>query len=794
MTGERTGPGEPVPPPDEDGSHASASELLRGSPRFFFATASAALVVATLHYGEPVLMPFAFAALLAFVLDPLVSRLRRWGVPLAVAVTLVVAATLAAIGAAAALGVQQVVSLSEDLPRYQTTIQNKLRALRAGGGNNAVSSASRVIEAVENEIDAARAALEPKSGTAKTAPTRVQVEPAPPSPLRALGEMLSPLMYPLATTGLIIVLLAYMLAQRREISDRAVRLIGGDMHRMADALNDAARRVSRYLAATLLVNSGYGAALAIGLFAIGVPSPWLIGAVAAVMRFVPYLGPLVAAVLPLTLALAVDPGWEMLIYTGALILVLELIFNNIVEPVAYGGSTGVSPVAVLLSAAFWVVVWGPVGLVLATPITVCLVVLGRHLGPLKFLDLLLGAGPAFDRPTVLYQRLISGDLEEAIQLAGDEVERSTLREFYSETGMPMLALASVSAQHSASAQQRHRVLSGASRILDELRAELPVDETATGAPRVLCIGARNEWDTLSAEMLVHVLARDGVPAQAVPAVSVSAERIGEIALDGVAAVVLCTFNPAPQTLTRFVGRRLRRRFPALRIVLAAWSAPAALVEPGALEPLGIDAVALTLNEAAGRVEAVLAQGDNTAPVPPVDATDAVPPEAAAAPPWRELLARTAQRAAEVFHVPLASVWWRGPDGQGVFECAGLATWTQKDDTTVLDEGTPLRAVLDGQTALRLEDIARDPQYGSQIGGRFEGLVAFAGVPMLDRARQAVGVLAIHDASARAFDDEEMALLESMASELERELSAAVASAGDSRPATARDGLRRLALR
>jgi predicted PurR-regulated permease PerM len=784
----------PAPEPgSDDEHHASAAELLRGAPRFFFAVASAAIVVAALHYGEPVLMPFAFAALLAFVLDPLVSRLRHWGVPLAFAVALVVSATLGALGAAAAVGMQQLVALSEGLPRYQSTIQNKLRSLGAGGGNSAVSSASRVIAAVENEIDAARTALEPRSGAAARATTRVQVEPVPASPLRALGQMLSPLMYPLATTGLIIVLLAYMLAQRREISDRAVRLIGGDMHRMADALNDAARRVSRYLAATLLVNSSYGAALAVGLYAIGVPSPWLIGAVATVLRFVPYLGPLVAAVLPLALALAVDPGWDMLVWTGALILVLELIFNNLVEPVAYGGSTGVSPVAVLLSAAFWVVIWGPVGLVLATPITVCLVVLGRHLGPLKFLDLLLGAGPAFDRPTVLYQRLISGDLEEAIQLAGDEVERTSLRDFYGATGVPMLALACAAAQHRASTQQRHRVVSGASRILDELRAELPVEEAPSGTPRVLCIGARTEWDTLSAEMLAHLLSREGTAAQAVPAVSVSAERIGEIALDGVAAVVLCTFNSAPQTLTRFVGRRLRRRFPNLQIVLAAWSLPAEQLEPGSLELLGVDAAALTVNEAAGRVAALLAQGDSDAP--PAPAPDVVEPVAGedAVAPWRELLARTAQRAAEVFHVPLASVWWQAPDGQGAYECAGQATSTRQHDADVLASGTPLRAVLDSGAALRLEDIARDPDYADAVDAGFEGLVAFAGVPMLDRARKTIGVLAIHDSSARAFTDEELALLESMAAELGRDLHATAAQADVAQDAPG-EGVRRLVMR
>lgn len=596
--------------PDRQGS-----AVVPDAPRFFFVAASSAIIVIALHFGQALLVPLALAALLAFVLDPLVTRLRRIGVPMVLAVTLVVATTLALLGSLATLGAQQITTLSGELPTYQSTIQKKLRELRpASGSGGLVSGASRLIAVIEGELNAARAAIEPGNTDAKRAPTRVQVEQAPPSPLRAVWQMVEPMLVPLASAGLVIVLLAYMLAQRREISDRLIRLAGDDLHRMAEALNEAARRVSRYLAAQVLVNIGCGVALALGLWLIGVPGALLWGALAAVLRFVPYLGPLLAAALPLLLAFAVDPGWSMVLWTAAWIVVLELVVNNVVEPLAYGGSTGVSPVAVLLSAGFWVLVWGPMGLVLATPLTVCFVVLGRHLGSLRFLDVLLGNDPALDPPTQLYRRLISGDRDEAIAQAGNEAERTGLRAFYSDIGVPMLAMAAAWSVHSASSRQRRRALSGAARIVEEMRADHAGAESA--APRLLCIGARSEFDTLSARMLAHALAHEGVEAASLPALAIGAEGIASLPLEGVSTLVLCAFHPQPQVYARFVCKRVRSRAPHLRIVLAAWAAPQGLEEPQTLAAIGVDELATTLAQVASRLapaaEALAAADDRAA--------------------------------------------------------------------------------------------------------------------------------------------------------------------------------------
>jgi predicted PurR-regulated permease PerM/GAF domain-containing protein len=733
----------PHHPPEPAAPAPVAQAQPAGAQRFFYGGAALALGIAALVIGKDLLMPLAFAALLAFVLDPLVERLRRWRVPQAVAVALVIVLALAVLSATAALVGQQVLAVGRDLPTYQNTIQKKLKDLRGLTRHNPVADASRMLGIAEEE----------PSRAARPAPE------APPSPLRALGDWAEPVLVPLATTGFVIVLVAYLLAQRRELRDRLVRLTGGDIHHMAEVLDDAARRVSRYLGAQLLVNIGYGAPMALGLWWIGVPGALLWGLLAALLRFVPYLGPAIGALFPLTMAFAVDPGWSMVLWTLGLVLTLELISNNIVEPLAYGTSTGVSPVAVLVSAAFWGLVWGPVGLVLATPLTVCLVVMGQHLGPLRFLHVMLGSGPVFDRPTQLYQRLISGDHEEAVASCRDEAAASPAG-FYDRTAVPMLALAA--AAHNASPEQRHRVLAGTTRLVQALTDRHTADAAPTG-PRVLCVGARNELDGLSAQMLAHALQLQGQAAEALSAVHVSPERLGTLDLHGVGSVVLCTFNEQPQAQARLLARRLRRRCPGLRVVLAAWRADAELRWPGAVQALGIDALATSLLEAAGRAPADEPAGGR-APVPPAPPTappPATPPEHAV----REQLARGAQRAVEVFGTPMASVCWRGASGTLLQAGAGHSSWALGGTTPSALPGTPLAWVLEQGQALVLPDVARDarfagaPQPGLEAGG------ALAAVPLRDTHGQPQGVLALHDTQVRHFGRDEQRLLEAMATEL-----------------------------
>jgi predicted PurR-regulated permease PerM/GAF domain-containing protein len=763
--------------------------------RFVVGSSAIALAIAALHYGAELLQPLVIAALLAFVLAPLVKQLRRWRLGNGLAVGVVVTGMAAALGLATVMMGQQVAQLSRDLPSYQETVRAKLHALRplqpTLQQHGVLGDALRLLGVVEGELDAARRAFSPPPDKPVQ---RVQVEAAPLPPLQALAQLAGIALMPLAQIGLTLVLIVGMLLQRHEMRDRLLRLLGTELHPMADALNEAGRRVSRYLLAQLLVNLAYGLPLALGLWALGVPGAWLWGLLGVLLRFVPYLGPVVAGALPLLLAFAVDPGWSLVLKTAALVTVLELLLNNVVEPLAYGRSTGVSPLAVLLSAGFWSLVWGPIGLVLATPITVCLLVLGRHLGPLRLLEHMLSSKPVFDPATRLHQRLISGDIEEALQLCHEAASRDGLAAAYDRLAIPALGLATGGGSSSMTAAHRHHLVSGMTRVLQALRDDYPSTAPA-GAPLLLCIGARSEFDTLSAEMLAQTLQHEGLAARFAPANVLAAERIHELALQGVGAVCVCSFSLAPATHTRYVARRLQRLRPGLPLLLAAWQvhAPDELSEADTpLEGLSEQAwtLATSLDEALRRVKAwakawspqgiagdddaltgghaepngLKAQNAPSAPTPP-GLDDAQTPQA--------LLARSAQRLLDVFGSPTASATalLRLPTGRLLQASAGLPVASLSDATQLLADAAPLREVMDEGLTLAVPDLARDARYSRHGPLLTAGLQSLVAVPLALPGQPPQGLLALHDSRTRAFNAEELRLLQQMASELAAELEA-----------------------
>ena len=594
----------------------------------------AALVVAALYFGRDILVPFALAALLAFVLDPLVTWARRGRLPRPLAVGVVLVCTVAVLSWVSVFVAGQAVALGRDLPTYQSTVQQKLRGLRQQlSGRGVFDSAGRMLEVVDGELDATRRALDSNlhGGKVAAAPLRVQVQPAAPTAVQALSDLASQVLGPLALAGLVLVFLVFILLERHDLRDRLLRLVGGDLQRTTAALDEAAQRVSRYLTMQVLVNTGYALPLAAGLWLIGVPGALLWGALGGLLRFVPYIGPLIAALFPLTLAFAVDPGWQMLLWTGALIVLLELVINNMVEPWLYGHSTGLAPTAVLVAAAFWTALWGPIGLLLATPITVCLVTMGRHLPHLQFLDLLLGRDPVFDHATRLHQRLLAGDTEDAIELALAQARDSSPQAFYQQCALPVLQQADDRLRQGASAGPHHRLLKGMQAVLAEMRLEHPPTHTPDTAAALLCVGGRSEPDTLAASMLAHALQLHGLSARSLAATAVSAEQIGRIALDGVQALCLSQFSHNPAAQARYVCRRLRRLQPGLHIVLVCWNAPADLLLPGAAAEIGADAVVTHLDAAVAHLQGLAP----VIPNPDPDPTSAQPagpsPDAGAGP-------------------------------------------------------------------------------------------------------------------------------------------------------------------
>jgi len=377
--------------------------------------AASAATVAALYFARDVFLPLAIAILLTFALAPAVSRLRRAGCPRSFAVIAVVTAAFLCLFAFSLIVALQVSEVARDLPTYQSNIIQKVRTLKeAGSESQILDRLGRVMERISVELSRPEADVRVSPAPVpEPKPLLVEIF-SPQRPIEILLSVLNPLLGPLATTGLVIVVVIFMLFEREDLRDRFIRLVGyGDLHRTTEALQDAGARVGRYLLMQLVVNITYGVPLAIGLSLLGIPNAILWGMLAIVLRFVPYIGPVIAAALPLFLAFAAAPGWTLMALTLGLFIVLELVSNNIVEPWLYGSRTGLSPLAIIVAAIFWAWLWGPIGLVLSTPLTVCLVVLGRHVRQFEFLEILLGNEPVLDPKERLYQRLLAGDPDEA---------------------------------------------------------------------------------------------------------------------------------------------------------------------------------------------------------------------------------------------------------------------------------------------------------------------------------------------------------------------------------------------
>jgi predicted PurR-regulated permease PerM len=361
----------------------------------------AAIVITGLYVAREVLLPLALAILLSFVLTPALLFLRRLKVPRVVGVAIVVAFAFALIFGLGWLMSQQATQLAGDLPRYQHVLAEKISSLRkSAAGSPALEKATEAVKGLQREL----AKPEPKVGTEPSSPEpveegrkpiAVEIHEQPPQSYEIFQRIAGTVLPPLATAGIIILFVIFILLQREELRDRAIRLLGAsDMQRATSAMNDAAARLSTYFLRQFLINSAYGVFIALGLWLIGVPSPIVWGILAMLMRFVPYVGSLIAAGPPLLLAAVVEPGWITFLLTAALYFVSELTMGQVVEPLVFGHGTGVSPIAVIISTVFWTWLWGPLGLLLAMPLTVCLVVLGRHVEDLNFLEVLLGDKPA----------------------------------------------------------------------------------------------------------------------------------------------------------------------------------------------------------------------------------------------------------------------------------------------------------------------------------------------------------------------------------------------------------------
>lgn len=514
-----------------------------------------ALIIAALYFASAVFIPLALASVLAVGLNPIVEWLRERGLRRGFGIALTVAVALATLGASATLIGYQAVQLAENLPTYQSNIRKKLAVVTGDGGT------LDKLTTFGNSLEGALT-----GGDNGPKPVPVAVKETKGKTLKLLQSAAGPFINPLATAGLVVVLLIFMLVKKTDIRDRLIKFTNhGDLRRSMQALSEAAERIGRYLLMLSLVNITYGLPVGIGLYIIGVPNAALWGVLATILRFIPYLGPIISAAFPLSLAFAVDPGWNMLIWVAALIIVIELISNNIVEPLVYGNSTGLSEFAIILAAMIFTVLWGTAGLVLATPLTACLVVLGEHIPALRvFVDLFGNQSPLTPHER-LYQRLLAGNVEEALEIAA---ESASPDQFLEEVAVPMIALAIRDQECNQLQPEAARTMASTLwELLEALASDQ--DPAPTSMIDVICQGGRTDLDQAGAAILAAALGYRGVRAAHVQ----PASSLADLAASGSSPSLVCIVfsGRESQGYARVLRRRIRTHFPHVKILTCVLS-------------------------------------------------------------------------------------------------------------------------------------------------------------------------------------------------------------------------------
>lgn len=597
---------------------AQLAELKAGLKLGWVPTVVAA--VAALYFAQDVLIPLALAVLLTFLLVPVVTGLERLRLGRVGAVLLAVIIALASLGTIGWLIEQQFVEVAGKLPDYRENIQSKLRRFR-GVSDGSLSKAARGVEytlktmadtapATAPSVNAAAALSLNRPGTAALP----EVSPENPLPVREYSQQSSPMQLvgrsvvrltgPMATTGLIIVFVIFMLLNRKDLRDRMIRLVGhGRLNVTTQALDDAATRISRYLLMQSAINGIYGVCVGAGLWIIGVgsaeghfPNVLLWALLAAVLRFVPYLGPIIGATVPVVLSLAAFNSTGVFAATLCLYVILELVTSNVLEPWLYGARTGLSVMAILVSAVFWTWLWGPIGLLLSTPLTVCLVVLGKHVPHLEFLSVVLGDEPVLEPYARVYQRLLSLDQEEASDLLHGWRKEKGLEYVYDDVMIPALATAEKDRGLGELDPEREAFVRQAMRDLieelgdaqeEEENAEASFTQQSSGAASIvrplisqeppitiLCLPAHNEADEIVGLMLAQLLQFKGQRVVTVSQVSLAGEILELVAQHGAAAVCISALPPAALAHCRYLSKRLSARFPDLPAVAGLWTSRA----------------------------------------------------------------------------------------------------------------------------------------------------------------------------------------------------------------------------
>ncbi|PXW91376.1 putative PurR-regulated permease PerM [Nitrosomonas sp. Nm84] len=568
-----------------------------------------ALTIGFLSWARVIVTPLALAILLTFLLSPIVIWLQRYSVPRILAVVLAASLALSIVIAAAWSITIQITSLVDSYPKYEENILSKIHGLYERDQDGFLDKLQGASERITEQVSDKQVEQKAITANEKEIVQPVRIVEEGPFRFSQIWSIIGPMLEPIANAGFVIVLVCFMLINREDLRDRVIKLIGVDqIANTTRALEDAGERVSRYLLMQLLINSGYGLGIAIGLWFIGVPYAALWGFFGALLRYIPYLGPWLAAILPIMLSLLISPDWSIAIMVAILFGMLELLTNIILEPLIYGRGIGVSQAALLISVAFWTWLWGPIGLILASPLTVCIVVLGRYVPYLNFIDTLLGDQPTLSSTTRFYQRLLAGDGDEASRIMELEIENDNLAFALDTLAVSALVQARLDLRN-------HKIDSNEQReLIDDLRVIIAdqdsennkdkavMEENTVSASRIaiLAIPARDKTDELAVTMLSK-LAQDDIhfnwyETHSAAMVSDTLALIEQIKPDMVSVVAI---HPGNLTHTIYLCKRIRDRFPQMFIMVCRYGykeGELSEVDQNKIQTAGANRIAHNLND------------------------------------------------------------------------------------------------------------------------------------------------------------------------------------------------------
>jgi len=750
-------------------------------------------VVAFLYLARDLLIPLALAGLLSFLLSPIVWRIERW-IGRVAAVLIVVLFLFATAGAASWILTRQLVDLAAKLPDYQENIEAKIHAFKVPGGSR-FKRFSRAVEEIQKQLPGATAPTPAKAGPDATAvpPSPSTAQPLPvklvgpfgTSPVELAERIVQPLLGPLGTAALVLLLLIFMLLKREDLRGRFIRLVGqGRISATTSAMDDAGRRVSHYLLTQLIVNVSYGAVVAAGLSLIGVPNSLLWGVFAAVLRFIPYIGPWIGAAIPIALSLAVSKSWTSPLLTAGLYFVLEMIVGNFIEPWLYGSSTGVSSLSLIIAALFWTWLWGPLGLVLSTPLTVCLAVMGRHVPRLEFLSVLLSEEQALQPHEECYHRILAVGPNEANDVVNVYLKANSLTALYDGVLIPVITAAEADyTRDSLNEDQRASVLQSVRDIVEDLGTRPPPDSRleADNAPAdtafplappccVLCLPARAERDELAGAMLAHILRDQGFDAKNVPATFPGNDIAPLLDKSGIDAVCISVVAPSTIIQARHLSLKVREHSPALKILVGLWGATENVAAAAQrLRASGADEVVVSFAEAVVqlvKLSAPLGEEMTAAPMPANEAE-----RLAELNRWNLLdgrsdaaLDRQTARLARILEVPIALVTLIDGENQWFKSQVGLPE-------DIARQGHVARSlsvcghVIAADEMLVIDDMRRDRRFANNPFVKEKNLRFYAGVPLRSENGRSLGSLCVLDTKPRKMSEREKRLLQETAEDV-----------------------------